>query len=136
MIIESIKNFFEACPYLSTGSININYLGDRAVCYSIDNVEAEPVIKRYCDGATLKQFVFKLVLRDIYDENVLRNLKIAQFFEQVEAWISSQNQKGNLPEIEGGVPVKLEVTKSGGLNDANIQSGRWQMEIRLVYKEI
>lgn len=136
MIIESIKNYFEACPHLADGVININYLGDRAVCYSIDNVEAEPVIKRYCDGGILKQFVFKLALRDVYDENVLRNMKIAQFFEQIEAWIASQNQKGILPQFEGGVPLKLEVTKSGGLNDANIQSGRWQMEIRLVYKEI
>ena len=136
MIIESIKKYFEACPCMINGAININYLSDRAVCYSIDNVEVEPVIKKYCDGAVLKQFVFKLALRDIYDENVQRNLKIAQFFEQVERWITSQNQKGILPQFDGGVPIKMEVTKSGALNDANIQSGRWQMEMRLVYREI
>ncbi len=135
MIIDSIKDYFTSCPYLSDGRININCLGERTVSYSIDNIAAEPIVKKYCDGAVLKQFVFILALRDIYDENLVRNLKNAQFFEQVESWVEGQNRNGILPELDCGIPVKIEVTKSGSLYDSSIQSGRWQMELRLVYKQ-
>lgn len=135
MIIDSIKDYFALCPYLAEGKININCLGEKTVSYSIDNVAAEPVIKKYCDGAVLKQFVFDLAIRDIYDENLFHNLKIAQLFEQIEGWILEQNRKGILPDIDCGIPVKLEVTKSGSLYDSNIESGRWQIEMRLVYRQ-
>lgn len=135
MIIDSIKDYFELCPYLEGGKININCLGEKIVSYSIDNVAAEPVIKKYCDGASLKQFVFTLAIRDTYDENLAHNLKIAQFFEQLESWILEQNRKGILPDIDCGLPIKIEVTKSASLYDSYIDSGRWQMEMRLVYRQ-
>ena len=81
------------------------------------------------------QFVFVFALRDIYDENVMRNLKNSQFFEQIENWVYEQNQKGNLPQVDAGDSVKLEVTKSGCLDESNMHSGRWQMEMRLVYRQ-
>lgn len=134
-MIESIKNYLETCPKLSSGKINIDCLGTDAASYSIDSIAAEPVIKKYCDGAVLKQFVFALALRDIYNENVLMNLKRAQFFELIEDWITKQNRKGNLPNVEGAIPVKIEVTKSGCLQESNMQSGKWQMEMRFVYRQ-
>lgn len=135
MIIDSIKEYLAGCPYIFGNTININCLGEKPLSLSIDNVDREPIIKRYCDGAVLKQFVFVLALRDIYDENILRNLKNAQFFEQVENWAMEQNRNGIFPEIDCGIPVKIEVTKSGCLCDSSIDSGRWQMEMRLVYRQ-
>ena len=134
-MIESIKNYLETCPQLAGGKINIDCLGADAVSYSIDSIAAEPVVKKYCDGAVLKQFIFAFSLRDIYNENVLKNLKRAQLFEQIEDWITKQNQKGNLPDAEGIAPVKIEVTKSGCLQESNMQNGKWQMEMPLVYRQ-
>lgn len=137
MIIDSVREYLKGCPYLAGGRININCLGEASVCYSIDNVSAEPVIKKYCDGGTLRQFVFVLALRDAYDENVLNNLKSAQFFEQVEAWISEQNRAGMLPQTEDEriKPLSIEVTKSGCLSESHLSDGRWQMELRIIYRQ-
>lgn len=133
-MIESIKKYFEACPIFSDGKINVNYLGNGDACYSIDNVPAEPIVKKYCDGATLRQFVFVLAIRDIYNESIARNLKNAQIFEELEKWVLRKNSEGVFPDTdEDCEPIGIEVTKGGCLYDSNIQTGRMQVEMRFVY---
>lgn len=137
MIIDSIREYMMGCPYLTDGSVNINCLGEKSACYSIDNVGVDSVIKRYCDGGTLRQFVFVLALRDVYDENVSENLRISGMFEQIENWILQQNKENMLPQIADKhiEPQSIEVIKSGYLLESHKQDGRWQMEIRMIYRQ-
>ncbi len=137
MIIDSIRNYMLSCPLLEGEKINVNCLGQKAVAYTIDSVAENPLIKRYCDGGTLKQYKFIFALRDVYDEIISENIRIANFFEQLAAWIENQNTAGILPNIddERCIAEKIEVTKNAYLLESSIDSMRYQMELRLVYRQ-
>ena len=137
MFTDKVREFMLGCPYLSGTKLNINCLGIESMFCTIDNVAVEPVIKKYCDGGTLKQARFILAIRDRYDENVNENLKIAMLLEEIEDWIYEQNENGVLPELddEKRKCVGIEVVKTGHLYDTSMGSGRWQIEFRIVYRQ-
>ncbi len=137
MIIDKIRDFMLTCPLLENGSININCLGSKPVCYSIEQVAKEPVVKRYCDGGALKQCCFIFAVRDSYDEVPEFNIEAAELMEQIEGWVEQQNMVGNLPQLENShlFPESIEVTSSGSMFDSTIDSARLQIEFRLLYRQ-
>ncbi|MBQ7985931.1 MAG: hypothetical protein IJ304_01530 [Clostridia bacterium] len=137
MIIDAVREYMLSCPLLAGKKININCLGTKMRSFSIDNAASESVIKKYCDGSSLKQAVFTLAVRDRYDEKLNENLYVMKLLEEVEDWIYKQNILKNLPNLADGnlVPRSIEVTKSGHLHDTSMGSGRWQLEFKMVYKQ-
>ena len=137
MIIDAVREYMLSCPNLKGKKININCLGTKKRSFSIDNVVAESVIKKYCDGGTLKQAVFTLSVRDRYDEMLAENLYVIKLLEEIEDWIHKQDIMKNLPDFgeENLVVRGIEVTKSGHLHDTSMGNGRWQMEFKIVYKQ-
>lgn len=137
MIINEVKIFLESCPFLKKGKININCLGGKPGSYSIEQVEHEPLIKKYCDGGSLRQFQFIFAMRSAYDENPASNIEVSRLFENVATWIEVQNKNKNLPKINDAIisAEKIEVVSKGHLYDSSIDSMRFQMEIRLVYRQ-
>ena len=137
MIIDNVREYMLSCPMLSGKKININCLGTKLRSFSIDNVAADNVIKKYCDGEMLKQAVFTLGVRDRYDEALGENLYVINLLEDIEDWIYKQNIIKNLPDLGGSklITRSIEVTKSGYLHDTAMSSGRWQLEFRIVYKQ-
>ncbi|MBR4173032.1 MAG: hypothetical protein IKR46_01515 [Clostridia bacterium] len=135
-IIESVKNYFENCPYFEDKAININYLSPQSGSFSIDNMPENPVVKRYSDGESLMQFCFLIAERIVYDGGITENLAVSQFFEEIESWIKEQDKQKNLPDLSnmGLTPTAIEVTKSGTLYDTARTSARIQIELRLLYK--
>lgn len=137
MIIDNVREYMLSCPELSDKKININCLGTKMRSFTIDNVVAESVIKKYCDGGTLKQAVFTLGVRDRYDETLGENLYVTNLLEKIEDWIYKQNIMKNLPVLGGSnmIARSIEVTKGGYLYDTSMSSGRWQLEFRIIYKQ-
>ena len=136
MIIDSVREYMLSCPELSGKKVNINCLGTKMQSFTIDNVETDSIIKKYCDGSVLKQAVFTLGVRDRFDENLGENLYVTNLLEKIEDWIYKQNIMKNLPLLACNMPVRsIEVTKSGHLHDTSMGSGRWQMEFMIVYKQ-
>ena len=58
MIIDSIRNYIRGCPLINKGKVNVDYLGVDIGEYSIEPTPADPIIKRYADGGTLRQYLF------------------------------------------------------------------------------
>lgn len=137
MITEKVRDFILLCPEISGRKMNVNCLGISPGSLTLDNVVAEPVVKEYCDGETLRQAVFALGVRELYDENIGGNLEVTKLLENVESWISRQNTIKNLPDLgrQDMMCRCIEVTKSGHLYDTSMSSGRWQMEFRIVYRQ-
>ncbi len=136
MIIDSIRTFLKSCPLLKGNAINVNYLGDTPVKYSIDIIPCLPVIKKYIDGGTLRQYQFSLSSREAYDENALENMKVAQFFEEFEEYIEQQNEVGNLPKLsdEKLTPIELEIMSTGFLSSQDGKTARFEVDCRLIYR--
>lgn len=136
-IIEKIKAYFNTNPDIYAREINVNYLGYADGSISIENVPSEPVVKRYSDGATLRQYCFLLVSREAYDGDSTANTEVSKFYENFERWIDTNNNAGNLPDLSelGLKAEKLEVVKSGCVYNTAKASARFQMELRLLYKQ-
>lgn len=135
MIIDKVREYLLSCPELSGRKININCLGTKPGSLTIDNIPADAVITKYCDGGELKQAVFALGVRDRYDENLQTNVSVTELLEKIEKWLYRQNVIKNLPDFcKKDISTKIvEVTKSGYLYDTSMANGRWQMEFRVLY---
>lgn len=137
MIIENVRSYLRKCPLLKKDKINVNYLGDEPVNYAIEPMPASPIVKRYTDGGTLRQYLFTFSSCEAYDENTLENMKVAQFFEEFENWICEQDNKGNYPDLKDSkVKVKrLEVMSSGYLFNEEGTMAHFQLELKLTYRK-
>lgn len=137
MKIENLKKYIGKCPLLKKGTINVNYIGDKPVAYSIALIPAEPIVKRYVDGGTLRQFLFSFSSVEAYDENTLENMKVAQFFQDFAAWIEEQDDKGNYPDVGDAKEkaTRIEVLNSGYLFNEENTVAQFQIELKLTYKK-
>ena len=133
-IIASVKDYLAACPSLSGKKININYLSPEIDSFAIDSVAKDPVVRRYVSGETVRQYCFLLAGRIAYDGDLSENASVSGFFEELEAWLEAQNREGNFPAITDGVPIALEIVKSGAIKDTARTSARVEIELRLLYK--
>ncbi len=135
-IIEKIKEFFEECPLLEKGRVNVNYLGTEQADYSLEAVPAQPVVRRYVDGPELRQFVFVFASREFCDEDMSQNMETARFYEELAEWIEERNGSGKLPLLDGGLEaMRLEVTAGGYLFSARSGTARYQLQCRLIYRK-
>ena len=134
MILDSIRKYIKSCPILKNGLINANYLSEEAETYTIDSIPCAPIIKKYVDGGTVRQFIFILASREYYSANILENLNVSKFYEDFQGWIETQNAKGNLPELKNGLsPLEISVISSGYLAGEGEKTARYQIQCRLIY---
>lgn len=137
MFTQALKKYIEACPLITKSKINVNYLGEKPVKYSIDNVPAKPIVKQYTDGGTLRQYLFVFASREAYDENALENMNIAKFFEEFESWIEAQNSAKAFPEVDNPKVkiTRIETVTSGYLFDSDTKTARFQIQCKITYKK-
>lgn len=137
MIIDSIRTYFLDCPLLENfAKLNVDFLGIDPTEYTIDSQPTSPVIKRYADGGTLKQYIFVFGSREYYGPDTLQNLENSGFYEQFSDWVEQQSDMGNLPKLSGNRrPLFMEVLTTGYLFDASEDNARYQIQCRLVYYE-
>lgn len=130
MIAESIKEWFEKCPLLENGRINVNYLGHKPVSYCIEAVPSSPIVRRYVDGGAVRRYVFVFASREFYDEQTLGNMETARFWEELAAWIEDES---SLPDITEGEARKMEILSTGYAYGITVGSARFQMQLQLLY---
>lgn len=97
--IELIKEFIETCPYLKSGKVNVDYIKDEPQSYSIEETPATTVLMQFADGGVRKQILFNFSIQANF--SVLENIKNSKFCDDFTEWIEEQNNKGNLPKING-----------------------------------
>lgn len=134
-IIECVREYIKEFPELKDGYLYVDYLGSQAVEYTVDAVPCDPVYKRYTDGGCLRQFLFLFASREYYSADVNQCIENLSFYELFARWVETQNDRGQLPDLDGRTPVSLEVLTGGYAFDADENTARYQMQLRLVYEE-
>jgi hypothetical protein len=135
-IIEGITDFIKKCPLLKDGVLRVDALGDQAIEYTIETGIFDPVLRRYINGDTLRQYQFNFGSREFYSMDRLQNIQNSAFYEQFADWIEEQNRLENLPELPTGCyPEELEVLSPGYLYDGSMKNARYQIQLRLTYKK-
>lgn len=136
MIIDSLRDYIKACPYLGefNKGINVDYLAVDSVTYSIEEVPCEPILKRYVNGDTKRQYVFIFASRESYGPDVLVNIENSGFYEDFANWLEIQSSKGDLPILdENKESLILEASTTGYAFQTEIDKARYQIQCRLIY---
>lgn len=134
-VIKAIREYIAGCPLLKDGAIlGVDQLEADAISYTIDEVPGDPVIQKYVDGSSKRQFRFVFASREEYGERVLENLKNSGFYEDFADWIEANSWNGDLPELgEWRTPIRLEVLSGGYVMDAGDSTARYQIQLNLIY---
>ncbi len=132
-IIQSIRDYVLSCPFLKDGKVHIDYLPDE-MSYSIEPIGGDPVYKRYADGSFIKQFQFALMSVEAYDGDARTGIANSGFYQFFEEWIEQNNLEDVFPELEGHVPIRIDILQSGYLFSTEADLGRYQIQCRLIYK--
>lgn len=134
-LIDIVRLYILTCPFLSDGRVNVDYIGTD-MGYSIDPLPCDPIIQRYMDGGTKKQFQFAFTSQEEYDQDARINIENSGFFQSFEEWLEQQSFNDNLPELEEKKsPISIETLNSGYLYDINEEKAKYRIECRLIYAQ-
>lgn len=135
-LIECVRDFVLNFPDLDEdGCLCVDYLGDQAIEYAVEAVPCDPVFRRYTDGGCLRQFLFLFASSAFYSADVNQCIENLAFYEHFADWIREKNLTGPLPDLDGRTPVSIEVLTGGYAFDADSNTARYQMQLRLIYNE-
>lgn len=135
-LIECIRNYILRFPELKDGYLLVDILGDKPIEYTIKTVPCAPVVRKYTDGSCMKQFLFIFASREFFSEDVAQNIENLGFYEKFEDWIKEQNDEGILPDLgDDREPVSIEVLTGGYAFEADTNTARYQIQLRLTYEE-
>lgn len=136
-IIESIREFMLQCPYLKDMvPVNVDYLGTDEIAYTIDGVPSVPVLQKYVDGSSLKQFNFVFGSLEYYGADHVQNIANSKVYENIELWFVKMTHEEKLPNLgDNRTAVFIETVSSGYMFGATADTARYQIQARLVYYE-
>lgn len=138
-IIESVRNYIKTCPYLTElAKVNVDFLPDDPTTYSIEQTPTEPVLKKYMDGSTDRQFTFVFACRMFYSDEMMNNISNSGFFDNFQNWLYDNSENDILPQLgEGMMAERIEAISSGYLFDisGDLTNARYQIQCRLLYEK-
>ena len=135
-LIECIRNYILRFPELKDGYLLVDILGDKPIEYTIETVPCAPVVRKYTDGSCMKQFLFIFASREFFSEDVAQNIENLGFYEEFEDWIKEQSEEGIRHDLgDDREPVSIEVLTGGYAFEADTNTARYQIQLRLTYEE-
>ncbi|NFF80382.1 chloramphenicol resistance protein [Clostridium botulinum] len=139
MIIEGLRKYMLNCPCLDlfnniVKKVNVNYLDSNIDTYSIEEVPCEPILKKYLDGSSLRQYLFVFTSREPYSSNEVQNIENSGFYEKFADWIEIQNDNEVFPILgENMECTEIKVGSSGYAFAVSEDTAQYQIQLRLKY---
>lgn len=116
--------------------INANMLSNEPNNYSLDKIptpSTEEATEKWIIGTKICRDVYSFRSRVGYSQDTIENLTNVGFFEIFEKLISSNNEKGILPEIDG--IQTIECLNCGSMVNANTNTAEFDIQLQITYKE-
>ncbi|MDD3231487.1 MAG: chloramphenicol resistance protein [Oscillospiraceae bacterium] len=135
-ITAGMREFLSTCPMIDGQKIKVNYLGDKAISYTLDEEPTEEKVDEFIDGSSIRKRLFIFASREAYSAAEIENMKVSAFFDSFSDWIESQSNAGNLPKLPVGCEAQsVEVLTSGYSMsaDAETHKQRYQIQVALKY---
>lgn len=138
MIIESIRNYMRNLKCLDTFNnairVNVNYLEENPDTYSIEEVPIEPIVKKYINGDSIRQYAFIFTSREPYGIDVLTNIDNSGFYEKLADEIEMNNNNEIFPLLDNGLePLSINVTSTGYAFAVTEDTAQFQIQLKLKY---
>jgi hypothetical protein len=133
VLIDAVRQWFSKCPFLSEDRVlGVEYLPSYKA-YSIDTIPTNPLYKAYVDGRNVYQFDFAFTSHEAYDGDRLTMVENSQFYDELCRWIKEQNDKDDLPIIDGHRVQSVVETTHGYLYSADSDLARYQAQFKMIY---
>lgn len=133
-MIQGVVDYVTQCPLLAKGYIRVDSLGPRPIEYGIAVLPCDPIVKKYVDGSSMRQYLFAVTSREYYSMDMIQNIKNSEFYEDLADWFEAQNKAQNFPDLGSRKEVqKIELVTSGYLFSTDGKTARYQLEIRIKY---
>lgn len=113
--------------------INANMLSNEPNNYSLDKIPTSSTVEEWITGTKICRDVYSFRSRVGYSQDTIENLINVGFFEIFEKLISSNNEKGILPNLEG--IQSIQCLNCGSMNNANTNTAEFDIQIQITYKE-
>ena len=112
--------------------INANMLSNEPNNYSLDKIPTSSTVEEWITGTKICRDVYSFRSRVGYSQDTIENLINVGFFEIFEKLISSNNEKGILPDVEG--IQSIQCLNCGSMNNANTNTAEFDIQIQITYK--
>ena len=113
--------------------INANMLSNEPNNYSLDKIPTSSTVEEWITGSRICRDVYSFRSRVGYSQDTINNLINVGFFEIFEKLISSNNEKGILPNIEG--IQSIQCLNCGSMTNANTNTAEFDIQLQIEYKE-
>jgi len=134
-MVDSIMDWLK--QYIEDTDIEIDYIGEDALGYSLKLPVNTPIISKDINGNKYMQKLFSFNIRTLYGD-ADTNENNLEIFENFKEWVEEQNESENLPILEENQePVEVEVLTDGYLlqADNDLQNAVYVIQCRLLYNE-
>lgn len=133
-MLEKTAKYLSECPCFEGVRVRVNYLDGKPLSAALKMKSGAPVVKRYADGGLVCECRFILEVRQTYCGAETENVTAAKRCEEIESWIRTQSDNGNLPQLSGGMtPFSLEVARSFEITHIGNVDAKFEAELGLVY---
>lgn len=141
-ILESIRNYIKQCEYLEefNGAVRVRVdfsNNEEATTYTIEEgVTSQPIIKKYVDGSTLRQYLFTFSSIEAYGSDILQNIDNVGFYEDFVQWLEDCTNNNIMPVMaEGKEARSIEALTNGYIfdNASDVSTAKYQIQLRLTY---
>lgn len=137
--IDAVRDFFLKCPYIDKNSkLCIDFLSDDSVDCSIEPIPIKRKVEEYIDDGFEGQFVFNLVCRFDWNDEIQNNIDNSNFFEIISDWLEECTNNRDLPKLDDNfTPNSIEALTSGYLFDvaSDFKTARYQIQCRFLFEK-
>ena len=112
--------------------INANMLSNKIDDYSLDKIPTNIEVENWIIGGGIHKDVYSFRSRKSYSTDIIVNLKNVGFFEQFENAIKTNNDEGNLPDIEN--IESIECLNCATMNSTDGKQSVFDIQIQITYR--
>ena len=137
-VIEAIRNYISDLNCMKTyeNAINVNYLDGETDSFSIEEIPCNPIIKKYIDGSSKRQFQFAFCSREPYGKEIIQQIENSGFYEKFADEVESKNNKDILPIMGDNIePISMEITSSAYVVNVEEDTAMYQINLNLKYSK-
>lgn len=130
--IEKIREYFIKNNIIDEDyRINVDFLGEEPTEFALEPLAVNPILEKYVNGDSLRQFQFQLLSCNDYGADVLQNMANSTYYETLYKKIEDNNKNGILPNIKG--IESIECLNNGAILNAGTNTARYSIQMKITY---
>lgn len=140
-IMSSISEWIETFPLIEQTtdifpptSVVVESLGSDIKSYMIQSEPVNPIVRRYMDGTSIRQFAIAFSSRESYGQETLQNIENSGFHEEFIGWVEKCKKDKNMPYFGANREVtKVTVTTTPYVFDTTATTAQYRMQMLFTY---